>query len=173
MYETSDIHRGEKNMAHPIYKIFDTALTANDSTAKEVLGMLRFHNDGRIYRYIRAEDQNIAIGEVVYHASAVAEEWEVSTDYSGGSSVAVKVAGVAIGTITDAYYGWVQVSGYCPMVRTDAGVAAGEALIGHTVDGEADTMAAGEENLVFGYALADDATINSQDACIAQLCGII
>jgi len=161
-------------MAAPgIKQIFSSSLTANDSSAQEELGVLRFEADGKVYRYVRAEDQAIAIGEVVYPASATAGEWEVSTDYTGGSSVAAKVVGVALGTITDAYYGWVQVSGFSDMVRTNANVSAGDALIGHSVDGEADTMAAGEEHLVFGFALAADTTINSQDACVAQLVGIL
>lgn len=159
--------------ASGIKQVFKSSLTANDSSAQEELGVLRFEADGKAYRYVRAEDQAIAIGEVVYPASADPDDWEVTTDYAGGSATTKKVAGVAIGTITDAYYGWVQVSGNSDMVRTDAGVSAADGLIGHTVDGEADTMAAGEEHLVFGFALAADTTIESQDACVAQLVGML
>ena len=156
--------------------IWSQNLDEISSTARETLGALRFSDDGRAYRYGQLIDQAGAQGEVVYDASATEGEFKYTTDYTGGSGTSVKVAGVIhhdVSTFTINYYGWFQVGGFCPMVRTDTDVAAGEALVGHTVDGEADTMADGEEELVFGFAMADDTTINSQDACVAQLSGIL
>jgi len=129
----------------------------------------------KMYRFARLVDQDGAVGEVVYPAQATEalDTYSVTTDYTGGSAVSARVTGVLLGTvdISEKPGCWIQVpfpGTKCAMVRTVAGVAAGEGLIGHTVDGEADTMAAGEEHLVFAFAMADATTINSQDACIAE-----
>ena len=157
-------------------EIWEQPLGEISATALETLGALRYETDGRVYRYGQLIDQAGAYGEVVYPASAVEGEWKFTTDYTGGSGVTGKVAGVIdhdLAVFTENYYGWFQVGGFCPMVRTDAGVSAGDPLIGHTVDGEADTMGNDEYEKVFGFALADDTTINSQDACVAKLSGIL
>ena len=71
-------------------------------------------------------------------------------------------AGVAIGTITDGSYGWIQVAGVHTAVKTDGGVIAGDALVPHaSVDGTADTATSASTVVitaaqVFGYALATD-----------------
>ncbi len=56
-------------------------------------------------------------------------------------------------------------------VATDGGVSAADPLVPHTVDNEADTMAAGEEHLVFGMALTADTT-PAQEYCTAQIKGL-
>lgn len=133
-------------------------LTASHTTAKATLGALHQSDDGNIYRYVQnilADSIAIADGKVVY---PTATHGVVSCDYTGGSGLTAKVVGVGISAIAAGSYGWILVNGYHDAVWTDAGVAASEALVGHTVDGEADTMADGEEELVFGYALAADTT---------------
>lgn len=112
--------------------------------------------NGNTYRWVEFVDQDAAVSEVVYPATT--DLTQVTTDYTGGSATAAKVCGVTVATAVDisvAKYGFVQISG-SRLVRTDGSVSAGEALVGHTVDGEADTMADGEEELVFGFALETD-----------------
>lgn len=139
-----------------------TKLTANDAAAKEELGRLRFEG-GKVYRYVLAEDANIADGDVVEYSDT--SGYEVTNDRAGGSSIGRVVAGVAIGTITDAQYGWILVEGLHTNMKTDGGVSAGEGLIPHaTADGQADSVVAGTNDAqVFGHALAaDDASSPSR-----------
>ena len=136
-----------------------TKLTANDATAKEEAGRVRWES-GKAYRYVLAEDGALANGDVVEFSDT--SGYEVTKDRAGGASIGRVVAGVAIGTITDAYYGWVQVHGRHTAIKTDGGVSAGDVLVPHTnKDGVADTgtsastvvITAGQ---VFGHALAAD-----------------
>lgn len=136
-----------------------TKLTANDATAKEEPGRVRWEG-GKAYRYVLAEDAALANGDVVEFSDT--SGYEVTKDRAGGASIGRVVAGVAIGTITDAYYGWIQVHGRHTAIKTDGGVATGDVLVPHTnKDGRADTgtsastvvITAGQ---VFGHALAAD-----------------
>lgn len=152
-------------------------LTEVHSSREFPLGALAMDTMGNLYRYVQniaADGIDLDYGKVCYLADT--SDWIVTADYTGGSSVSAKVVGVGISAITAGSYGWIQVSGIHEEVWTDGGVSAGEALIGHTADGEADTMAAGEEHLVFGWALATDfAAIGSnkapqgQDICPAYI----
>jgi hypothetical protein len=80
-------------------------------------------------------------------------------------------AGVALGTIADGQYGWIQVAGLNTYTKTDGAVAVGEAIVPHaSADGQGDTVAAGStvvntEAQVFGYALVADTT----SACSAVM----
>ena len=122
--------------------------------------------NGKLYKFVQIVDQDVAVNEVLYPSSTDGVDW--TSDYSAGLSV--KVGCIALGTvdISAAPYAWVQVcqAGTVGTVRGDGSVAAGEGVIGDTtVDGEADTMAAGEEHLVFGFALAADAGTPDVFAC--------
>lgn len=131
-------------------------LTGSHTVAKATLGALHQSDDGSIYRYVQnieADAIAIADGTCVYQTTTFGV---VSPDFTGGNGVGSKVVGVGVGAIAAGEFGWVIVQGYHDAVKTDAGVAAGESLVGHSVDGEADTMAAGEEHLVFGFALTAD-----------------
>ena len=128
--------------------------TGSSTSPKFSLGQLAMDTAENMYRYVKVVDLAVGDGDVVYPADTA--DWEVTKDVSGGSRVAAKVCGVACGTVAADSYGWIQVSGIHNAVKTDGGVVAGDGLIGHTVDGQSDTMAAGEEHLVFGYALSDD-----------------
>lgn len=134
-------------------------LTLSDTSAKFNIGELAKDQLGNIYRYVQniaADSIAIADGTCVYPTTTIGV---VSPDFTGGNGLTGRVVGVGIGAIAAGSFGWVQVSGIHPAVKTDAGVSAGDALVGHTVDGEADTMADGEEEFVFGFALtADTAT---------------
>lgn len=149
-----------------------TKLTANDATAKEELGRVRWEGS-KAYRYIQVEDAALANGDVVEFSDT--SGYEVSPDRSGGASVGRVVAGVAIGTITDAYYGWIQVSGRHASVKTDGGVSAGDALVPHaTVDGRADTATSASTVVitagqVFGKALETDDGTTSAGTCAAVI----
>jgi|TARA_R110000744_G_scaffold106311_1_gene202621 hypothetical protein len=114
--------------------------------------------NGKLYKFVKITIQDILVNEVLYPVST--DGVDMTTDYS--AALSVKVGAVALGTvdISVAPYAWVQVcqAGTYGTARGDGAVAAGEAVIGDTaVDGEADTMAAGEEHLVFGFAMAADA----------------
>ena len=147
-------------------------LSVSDTAEQFPIGELCKDQLGNIYRYVQniaADNIAIADGTCVYPTL----NWGVvSPDFTGGSGLTSKVCGVGIVAIAAGSYGWVQVAGYHDKVKTDAGVAASDPLVGHSVDGEADTMVHGEEHLVFGFALAAD-TGTEPHACKAILTGII
>ena len=165
-------------MAHTqmgVKQIWGTELDANDSSAQEQLGIKRYEHDPvtdsvvKVYRYVQFNDGTAAggaaaAGDVLVFRNTDANGYTVTDDVSDGSQAAF--AGVAIGALTDTYYGWIQCGGFCSNITTDGGVAAGDPLIPDTVDGTADTMAAGEEHYVFGYALAADSGTTLADAII-------
>lgn len=136
----------------------EAELDQSNTAAKFPLGILAMDQKGNIFRYVQnieADSIAIADGTCVYGTTTPGV---VSPDFTGGNGITTNVVGVGIGAIAAGSYGWIQVSGYHDAVKTDAGVAAGDFLVGHSVDGEADTMADGEEEQVFGQALAADTT---------------
>lgn len=149
-------------------------LTADDASAKEQLGKLFVdYSNGKMYRYVLVEDAALATGDVVEYSDTTG--YEVSNDRSGGASLGRFVAGVAVTSITDAQYGWIQVSGVHTAVKTDGAVAAGDRLVPHaTADGQADTEAAGStvavtSGQVFGFALATDSGTTSAGTVAAMI----
>ena len=88
--------------------IFNTLLTANDSTRKETLGTMRELADGRRFRYIRMTGGAAALGTVLIPAAVV-----TVTDVSaGGTTVGPDGASTTLITDSDAtwvanaYVGW-------------------------------------------------------------------
>ena len=124
---------------------------------------------GKAYKYILVEDAALAVGNVVEYSDT--SGYEVTKDRAGGSSLGRVVAGVALGTISDGYYGWIQVKGLNTYTKTDGSVAVGDPLVPHaSTDGIADTAESGStavntEAQVFGYALVADTT----SACSAVM----
>lgn len=131
--------------------------------------VVRDKSTGNVYKYILVEDATLAKGHVVEYSDT--SGYEVTKDRAGGSSLGRIVAGVALGAITDAYYGWIQVAGLNTYTKTDGSVAVGDALVPHaSTDGIADTAESGStavntEAQVFGYALVADTT----SACSAVM----
>lgn len=146
-------------------------LFADDATAVEQPGKI-FTDEltGKVYRYVLVEDANIAKGDVVEYADVTG--YEVTKDRS--AAIGRLVAGVAITTITDAQYGWIQVSGINTYVKTDGGVALGHLLTPHaSTDGVADTEVSASTSVVtsgqvFGIALNTDTTTTTTN-CTAML----
>jgi hypothetical protein len=142
----------------------------NDASPVYAVGtVVRDDATNKVYKYVQIEDAAVAIGDVVEYSDVTGNE--VTKDRAAGSSLGRVVAGVAIGTITDAYYGFIQVAGLTTYTKTDGSVAVGDPLVPHaSADGQADTAAAGStvtntEGQVFGYALVADTT----SACSAVM----
>lgn len=154
-------------------EILRPGLTANDAAPLAQPGTI--YNDGltgNAYKYVLVEDMNLVAGDVVEYSDTTG--YEVTKDRAGGASLGRFVAGVAVGAITDAQYGWIQVSGKVT-VKTDGGVAAGDRLVPHaSVDGRADTEANGStvvvtSGQVFGFALATDDGTTSAGTTTAMI----
>lgn len=150
------------------------SLTANDTTAQFSPGTIfRDGVTGNAYKYVLIEDQAVAVGDVVEYSDT--SGYEVTSDRSGGASIGRVVAGVALGTISDGKYGWIQTSGRNATVKTDGGVTAGQGLVPHaTADGRADSEANGStvtvtSGQVFGYALETDDGTTTAGTCAAVL----
>ena len=155
-------------------KIVRAPLDSNSATALVEPGCVWYNEAGdKAYKYVLVEDANLAKGDVVEYADVTG--YEVTNDRSGGASLGRFVAGVAITTITDAKYGWIQVSGIHTAVKTDGAVAKGDRLVPHaSVDGRADTEANGSTVVVtagqtFGFALATDSGTTSAGTVAAML----
>ena len=81
-----------------------TLVTANDSTAQEMLGSIRFEN-GKIFRYVLA-------GGTIAASDAVKSSGTTGTTVITTTAAAnQKVVGVAETAITNAQYGWITVYG--------------------------------------------------------------
>lgn len=139
-------------------------VAANDSTARNTPGTLAMDPEtGSIYRYVQIASTSTPTtveGAVCWlDAIPASGSYVVTPDVSDALNTGStpKVVGVAQSVITAGNYGWILVSGIGE-VRTDGGVSAADYLVGHTVDQEADTMADGEEEQVFGQALEADST---------------
>jgi len=104
----------------------------------------------------------MAVGDVIWQAKLATYSMYEGT-YVDGDADVLLAAGVAVSAVADDGYGWAQVNGYCAQARNDDGVANADPLVGHTVDKEADTMAATEEHLVFGFACGDTVDTGGDD----------
>lgn len=108
-----------------------------------------------LYRYVKFLDAVTYVnGHVLAHT---ATPWNVTNDRAGGTAnIGGTAAGLATRAHTQNYHGWMQVAGVNENCLGDGSVAAGESVVLHSVDGAADTMAAGEEDHAFGTALTAD-----------------
>jgi len=128
---------------------------------------------GNMYKYVLVEDMALAVGDVVEYSDTTG--YEVTKDRAGGSSIGRVVAGVALGTVADASYCWIQMRGRNANVKTDGAVTAGQGLVPHaTVDGRADSEANGStvtvtSGQVFGHALETDDGTTTAGTCAAVL----
>ena len=130
--------------------------TANHATPQYDLG-LEFHEDGKRYRYVQFKD----IGIVGISAGTVCG-WSgtsgtaVTADVSASSAAAAGAcAGIALATMTDDYYGFVQIGGFCNKIATDGTVVKTAGMVLGT-DGVATASGASDTIPTFGMPLADD-----------------
>ena len=146
------------------------SLTSSNTVKQMDLGTVAWDNVGNAFRYVLnnlSDNVAIADGTCVYGTTV----WgAVSPDFAGGQGITTNVVGVGISAIAAGSYGWVQISGYHDKVKTDGAVAAADFLVGHSVNGEADTMADGEEEQVFGIALAADTATEPHAAAASIRC---
>jgi len=144
---------------------------ANDATDLNQVGtIMEDASNGKAYRYVQVEDGALAANDVVEYANATGTE--VSKDVSGGSVVGRQFAGVAVNTLTDGYYGWVQVKGLATCkVAANTAVLAGARVVTGSADGVVSTQAAttGSEDYSFGMALANDTATTSAAGTVAVM----
>lgn len=217
----------------PKGKLWNTKLTANDSTAKEIIGAIRELADGRAFRYVKMTGGTCALGQVNTIAAAVAISNLTSADGVGpdgatttiitdsdaswtadayvgyyyqtttggtGSTEPIKivantattltleksiatalaaggtddgeivaplgiaaiatandldqpVSGVGIGTLTQNYYGWLQIRGYAAVLGDT--LTEGESICpGGNANGQAIVADSDADNTIIGYVVA-------------------
>jgi hypothetical protein len=155
--------------------LWATKLTDNSSTAKEELGITRIEWDStylcfRKYRYVRtAADTTVANGTALGYTDVLGQVVSLDIDDFVETS---NLAGVGIGVITAAYYGWIQVGGYHPVVKTngDDDIAAGDWIIYGAADGVVNSVASSADVAFmrfFGVAVADD--VNADNTVAVEL----
>ena len=143
---------------------------ANDATDLNEVGSLMLDgSNGKEYRYVRAEDAALAANNVVLYADATGGE--VTKDVSGGSALGTdQVAGVAVATITDAYYGWIQTRGVATCaVAANTAVAAGDLVIMGGSDGVCAAATTSTTYKAFGMALAADTATTSDAGTVSVM----
>jgi len=150
-----------------------TKLTANDSSAKEELGIVRFEIDRtgglKGYRYVQtADDTTVANGTCLRYSDTLRHTTSSDFDDAGIN----QVHGVGIGAITAEYFGWIQCYGYHATVLTDGGddISDGDwVILDADGDGVCDSTASGTPAVSkpLGVAVADD--INDADTVAVQL----
>jgi len=144
---------------------------ANDATDLNQVGsIMEDGSNGKSYRYVQAEDAALAANDVVEFANATGTE--VTNDVSGGSSLGHQFAGVAVSTVTDAYYGWVQIKGLATCkVAANTAVVAGDRVVTGTADGCVSKYTASstvaQNDTSFGMALASDTATTSTAGTVA------
>lgn len=217
----------------PKGKLWNTKLTANDSTAKETIGAIRELADGRAFRYVKMTGGTCALGQVNTIAAAVTISNLTSADGVGpdgatttiitdsdaswtadayvgyyyqtttggtGSTEPIKivantattltleksiatalaaggtddgeivaplgiaaiatandldqpVSGVGIGTLTQNYYGWLQIRGYAAVIGDT--LTEGESICpGGNANGQAIVADSDADNTIIGYVVA-------------------
>ena len=133
--------------------LWATKLTANDAAAKEQLGIIRLEYDSagnlaKVYRYVK----NTSGGALADGNIAV---WDLTADdaYSVTTTATADVtypAGVCIGALTSAYFGWMQIGGkHSSVTMADAVVAGGAFGTGAAAGQGGATAVAGS---VMGFA---------------------
>lgn len=145
-------------------QVIRTAIgSANDATDLNQVGAIFIDGaTGNTYKYQQVEDAALAVNEVLEYANATGTE--VTKDVSGGSSVGRAFAGVALNTVTDAYYTWVQIGGIATCkVAANVAVTAGQRVKTGSADGCVSAYAAttGSEDYSFGMALSTDTATTS------------
>lgn len=161
-----------------MYKtIWNTALTANDSAAREELGIVRqtydTTNGYREFKYIQFDNGTgnltSVANQVVYSVVASFAGAKVTNDVS--DSGINFIAGITPVALTDTYYGWMQIRGQATVnTNGDDDIAAGDALIGTSAaDGVCNSVAANTAptNKVLGWALAAD--VDAANTVLANL----
>lgn len=120
---------------------------------------------GKTYRYAyNAGADTLAAGEVVgwYKTTPVYGHITGTVATFMDNGTAGLGVGVALSAAPAANFCWIQTQGVGEQaLTTDGGVAQGDGLVvngGTSPDGTVDTMADGEEELVFGWALAADSS---------------
>ena len=154
--------------------LFHTALTANDSTAKEQLGAIRAEWDGtqwKWYKYVQ-----VAAGTTVANGTPLAYPTTNTARTIVSGTVADylrnRPAGVGVGAITASYYGWIQIKGPHSAVITngDDDIAAGDTIILATTGGQVDSVAAGTPTTYRPLGIATAADVDAANTVATDLC---
>lgn len=145
---------------------------ANDATNLNEVGSRMLDGaNGKEYRYVQVEDMALAANDVVTYSDATGGE--VTKDRAGGSSLGRTFAGVAVATLTDAYYGWVQIKGLatCKVAANTAVAAGNRVQTDGTNDGcvVAYTATTSSTDYTFGIALAADTATTSAAGTVAVM----
>lgn len=123
---------------------------------------------GKYYRFVyNAGADTIVAADVVGWFATTPAFGHVSS--TSGTMNSTSFAGIGVASIATTKYGFLQVGGPCTAITTDGGVAKNDWLVTDGTTDRADTMASGEEHLVWGYALEDDTSSTLAKAYIRPI----
>lgn len=158
--------------------IYDDPTTVNDASPRFRLGTVKdyYHSSHGWWKLKYVQFKNAvtyAAGQVTY---PIANDGStVTNDITGGAATpwAVIFSGLALGVMTENYYGWVLVRGYYPTIKTSGAddIAAGESLICHgSTDGTCDGVAANAMT-VASFGVASAADVDANNTVAGFICG--
>ena len=129
-----------------------TSLTANDTTAQEELGQIRWESDGKAYRYVRALNLSVQKGSVCKFANS--NNYQVTV--SAAAALRNGFAGVGLGQISAGKYGWIQAEGYNTYLYTTSVEKADALVVSSTTNRVARELSTTTGLQVFGVAGASN-----------------
>ena len=124
---------------------------------------------GKVYQFVRFVSTTATI------AAGTPVVWQDEDDFVVSSAIADSTrnrpAGIALGTQTAAYYGWIQVGGPHSAVLQASGLdfASGDTLVYGTTDGRCIRVAAGTASTYIPVGIATAASTSTAVAAIVDV----
>jgi len=92
---------------------FTPLATANDSTDKEGIGVLRLEG-ANIYQYVKADTTGVTLGNLI----TISEGHVVTKMAAGTANTTTLPKAIAMATLTSNYYGWALRAGVANVTKT-------------------------------------------------------
>ena len=137
-------------------------------------GLYTYHTIGGgapsgLYRYVQIADLTIADGDVLCPDTETLEVCSVASGDRSADVISTSCIGIGVVACIATSYCYILVRGRHQAIRTDAGVAAGDALSVGSSDFEADTRAETVAAMTFGTALEADSSAGYCSADVSCL----
>ena len=150
-----------------------TPLTANTLDQKEELGIVRREWNStdscfKTYKYVQASLTATAANGIPLSFYGTTGTVAQDLNDNGFNNP----AGVVTGTLTNSYYGWIQVGGYHSAVKTngDDDIADGASIVLGRAKRVVDSVAAGTASSVKLLGIAVAADVDADDTVATLLC---
>ncbi len=144
-------------------EILPCAITGNDATPLVDVGSIAMV-DSKTYMYVQFDNGTSAVAAAANATCYWYDETYYIVTSDIGDSSENRACGVFTVALTDQYYGWVLIDGYCSALKTDGGdaIAAGDFLT--AVSGTDGVVTRATANTAAPYRVVGVATAADSDA---------